>query len=398
MTGTWLQFIGQALLVLRLTDSGLALGLVTACQFLPVLFVGSWAGVLADRVDKRRLMYVTQSAMMVLAFVLAALVLGGAVEVWHVYALAALTGVAAAFDQPARRSLIAELVDEDHINNAVGLSSAVFTGSRVLGPALAGLLISTVGVGWCFLLNGVSFVGAIAGLALMNPAEFHAGPRVVRAKGQIRAGIRYVWTTPALRLTMGLVGVVAVFGFNWQVLVPLLATRTFGGTETTYTIITSMMSVGSLLGSLWLARRRQVTLPFLVVNCVAFGAASLVFAAAPTVPLAIATGMVTAALGITFMSGTMTFIQVEAAPEMRGRTMALYTILFMGTTPIGGPLAGWVAEQFGVRTGLGLGGLIAGVVGLAAYAHLRRRAGVQEADGEANGEADGELAPALEAA
>ncbi len=147
MTGTWLQFIGQALLVLALTDSGVALGLVTACQFLPVLFVGGWAGVLADRVDKRRVMYVTQSSMMMFAFTLAGLVLGGVVEVWHVYALAALTGVAAAFDQPARRALIAELVDQDHINNAVGLSSAVFTGSRVLGPAFAGLLISTVGVG-----------------------------------------------------------------------------------------------------------------------------------------------------------------------------------------------------------------------------------------------------------
>ncbi|MGH9119544.1 MAG: MFS transporter [Acidimicrobiales bacterium] len=374
MTGTWLQFIGQALLVLRLTDSGVALGLVTACQFVPVLFFGGWAGVLADRVDKRRVMYVTQSAMMLFAFSLAGLVLGGVVEVGHVYVLAALTGVAAAFDQPARRALIGELVDQDHINNAVGLSSAVFTGSRVLGPALAGLLIGTVGVGWCFLLNGLSFVGALAGLALMNPAEFHPGPRLGKGRGQIRAGVRYVWSSPTLRLTMGLVAVVAVFGFNWQVLVPLLATRTFHGTATTYTIITSMMSVGSFLGSLWLARRRSISVQFLALTCVAFGGASLLFAASPTVPIAIATGMVTAALGITFMSGTMTFVQVEAVPEMRGRAMALYTILFMGTTPVGGPIVGWVAEQYSTRAGLALGGLVAVGAGFVALAHLRRRA------------------------
>jgi MFS family permease len=373
MTGTWLQFIGQALLILQLTNSGLALGLITACQFMPVLFFGGWAGVLADRVDKRRLMYMTQSAMMVFALTLATLVLGGWVEVWHVFALAALTGVAAAFDQPARRALIAELVDENHINNAVGLSSAVFTGSRILGPAMAGLLISTVGVGWCFLLNGFSFVGALVGLALMDSSKFHRSPHVAKAKGQIRAGIRYVWGSTPLRLSMGMVAIVAMLGFNWPVLVPLLATRSFHGNATTYTVITSMMSVGSLVGSLMLARRRHVSLRFLVATCVAFGAASLVFAAAPTVPLAVVTGIVAAGLGITFMSGTMTFVQVEARPDMRGRTMALYSILFMGTTPIGGPLAGWVAEQFGARVGLALGGLVAGAVGLAALAYLRRR-------------------------
>jgi MFS family permease len=373
MTGTWLQFIGQALLVLRLTDSGLALGLITACQFMPVLFVGGWAGVLADRVDKRRLMYVTQSSMMLFAVTLATLVLGGWVEVWHVYALAGLTGVAAAFDQPARRALIAELVDQDHINNAVGLSSAVFTGSRILGPALAGLLISTVGVGWCFLVNGVSFIGALAGLVLMDASKFHPGPRVPKAKGQIRAGIRYVWGSKPLRLAMAMVAVVAMLGFNWPVLVPLFATRTFHGNATTYTIITSMMSVGSLIGSLLLARRRSVSLRFLVSTCVAFGVASMVFAAAPTVPLAVVTGIAAAGLGITFMSGTMTFIQVEALPEMRGRTMALYSILFMGTTPIGGPLAGWVAERYGARAGLALGGLVAAGVGLAALRMLGDR-------------------------
>lgn len=372
MTGTWLQFIAQALLVLRLTNSGTALGLVTAFQFLPVLVVGGWAGLLADRVDKRRLMVVTQTAMMVSALVLGGLVLTAVVEVWHVYALAALTGLAGAFDQPARRALISELVDSDDLTNAVGLSSAVFTGSRIVGPALAGLLVTTVGVAWCFLLNGLSFVAVIAGLALMNPREFRASVRVPKAKGQIRAGVRYVWVNPSLRMTMMLLGVVAILGFNWQVLVPLLATRTFNGTETTYTLITSMMSVGSLAGSLMLARRRVVTQRFLVLVCLAFGGASLAFAASPTVPVAILTGMVAGGLGITFMAGTMTFVQVQALPEMRGRAMALYTMLFLGTTPFGGPIAGWIAEHYGVRAALALGGLVAALGALASLGRLRR--------------------------
>jgi MFS family permease len=376
MTGTWLQFIAQALLVLRLTGSGVALGIVTALQFLPVLIVGGWAGVLADRVDKRRLMYATQTAMMLLALVLGGLTLAGVVTVWHVYLLAALTGFAGAFDQPARRALIPELVADEDINNAVGLSSALFTGARVVGPALAGWLIATVGMAWCFLLNGVSFVAVLVGLALMDATKFRSVAPVPRAKGQIREGFQYVWQTTRLRLVLAVMGVVALLAFNWQVLVPLMATRTFHGTETTYTIITSMMSVGSLIGSLVLARRRQVTIPFLLLMCLIFGVTSLMFALAPSVPVAIITGMLAAGFGIAFMTGTMTFVQTEARPEMRGRVMALYAMLFMGTTPFGGPLMGWVAEHLGVRFGLAVGGIgalvAAGSVVLVAQFRARR--------------------------
>jgi MFS family permease len=188
---------------------------VTAFQFLPILIVGGWAGLLADRVDKRRLMYVTQATMMGLAFVLGGLTLAGVVEVWHVYVLAALTGFAGAFDQPARRALIPELVADEDLNNAVGLSSALFTGSRVVGPALAGWLITSVGMAWCFLLNGVSFVAVLVGLALMDASRFRAGTPVPRAKGQIREGLRYVWQTPRLRLVLALMGLVALLSFNW---------------------------------------------------------------------------------------------------------------------------------------------------------------------------------------
>jgi MFS family permease len=234
---------------------------------------------------------------------------------------------------------------------------------------------------WCFLLNGTSFVAVLIGLALMDATKFRAGTPVPRAKGQIREGLRYVWRTTHLRLVLAVMGVVALLAFNWQVLVPLLATRTFHGTETTYTVITSMMSVGSLIGSLVLARRRQVTVPFLLVMCLIFGVTSLVFAMAPTVPVAIVTGMLAAGFGIAFMTGTMTFVQTEARPEMRGRVMALYTMLFMGTTPFGGPLMGWVAEHIGIRFGLAVGGIAAVAAASAVLvAQFRARRGLARQD------------------
>ena len=322
-----------------------------------MLFVGGWAGVLADRIDKRRLMYATQTAMMLFAFTLAGLVFGGVVEVGHVYVLAALTGVAATFDQPARRALIGELVDQDHINNAVGLSSAVFTGSRILGPAVAGLLISTVGVGWCFALNGLSFVGALAGLALMNPAEFHPGPRLAKGKGQIRAGVRYVWSSPALAADHG------AGRRGRPVRLQLAGARAAAGHPHVPRIGHDLHD-HHLDDERWLAARLAVAGPPAervdqVPRHDLRGVRGRVAASSPRrrpCPSPWPRAWSTAALGITFMSGTMTFIQVEAVPEMRGRAMALYTIVFLGTTPIGGPIVGWIAEQFGARAGLALGG------------------------------------------
>jgi MFS family permease len=207
----------------------------------------------------------------------------------------------------------------------------------------------------------------------MRTSEMRPSLRVPKAKGQIRAGIRYVWANPPLRVAMALLAVVALLGFNWQVLVPLLATRTFQGTATTYTLITSMMSVGSLTGSLRLARRRDVSLRFVVLSCLAFGGASLLFAASPTVPVAIVTGALAGNLGITFMAGIQTFIQLEAVPEMRGRAMALFTMLFMGTTPFGAPVVGWIAEHFGARSALALGGVVAALGAAVVLAWMRQR-------------------------
>jgi len=371
--GTWLQFIAQALLVLKLTDSGVALGIVTACQFLPVLMFGVWAGVISDRTDKRKLMLVTQSFMMAFAFALGVLVLSHHETVNWVYLLAGLTGVANAFDNPSRRVMITELVGDDEASNAVSLNSALITGSRVMGPALAAWLIQGVGIGWCFIANAVSFVAVLIALSMIDPAELHVAERVTKQKGQIRAGFSYVWTDPELRLAMVLMGVVATLSFNWNVLLPLLAVRTFHGTTNTYAFITTIFSVGSLSGSLWIARRATMTTHFLARMSVAFGVATAFIAISPNPVTAALAACCAGATGIAFLSATMTTLQLGSIPAMRGRVMALYSILFLGSTPIGGPLSGWIAEQFGTRWALLMGAVAAAVSGLGGLMVLRNR-------------------------
>ncbi len=376
--GTWLQFIAQALLVLRLTDSGVALGIVTACQFLPVLVFGAWAGVISDRADKRKLMLVTQSFMMVFAFALGALVLSHHETVNWVYLLAGLTGIANAFDNPSRRVMITELVGEDDMANAVSLNSALITGSRVIGPALAAWLISGVGIGWCFMANAASFIAVLIALAMIDPSELHLNERVPKQKGQIREGFQYVWRDPELRLAMALMGVVATLSFNWNVLLPLLAVHNFHGTANTYAFITTVFSVGSLAGSLWIARRQTMTTTFLARTSVAFGLASGLIALAPNPWTAAVAGAIAGATGIAFLSATMTSLQLGSIPAMRGRVMALYSILFLGSTPIGGPLSGWIAQQFDTRWALWMGAVAAAASGAVALGALRKREPVVE--------------------
>jgi MFS family permease len=377
--GTWLQFIAQALLVLQLTDSGVALGLVTAFQFLPVLLFGAWAGVISDRVDKRKLMLVTQTAMMFFALVLGLLVLSGHITVIGVYVMAALTGTANAFDNPSRRVMITELVDDAHMANAVSLNSALITGSRVVGPALAAWLINGVGIGWCFVANAASFVAMLIALLMIRPADLHANERITKEKGQIAEGFRYVWQNDELRLAIVLMGVVATLSFNWQVLLPLLAEHDFHGSDNTYAFITTVFSVGSLVGSLLIARRTTMDNRLLARACVGLGVASLLVALSPTVLTAAIAGALAGATGIAFLSATMTALQLHSIPVMRGRVMALYTILFLGSTPIGGPVAGWIAEVFGTRWSIGLGAVAALASGLAGLWVLRRRESVQGA-------------------
>jgi len=374
-TGTWLQLIAQTLLVLQLTHSGVALGLVTAAQFLPVLVLGAWAGVVTDRVDKRTLMTVTQTAMMAFAVALGGLVLSGHATVNWVYFIAFLGGLANAFDNPARRVLVNELVEERDVANAVSLNATLMTGSRMVGPALAGFLIATVGIGWCFVLNGVSFVAVLVALWRMDPAAMRIGVRAPKGeKGQLRAGLRYVWATETLRVPLLMLAVVATLAYNFQVLTPLLAVRTLGGGTTGYTVLASVMSAGSVLGSLWLARRSHLSTRFLAIACVAFGAATTLLALAPSLALAAACGLLVGMTSIVMLSGTNAVLQLTASPEMRGRVLALFTVVFLGSTPIGGPIAGWVAEHIGVRAALGMGASSALLAGGVALLTTRPRA------------------------
>jgi MFS family permease len=377
--GTWLQFIAQALLVLQLTDSGVALGLVTAFQFLPVLVFGAWAGVISDRVDKRRLMLITQTAMMVFALALGLFVLSGHISVVGVFVLAALTGTANAFDNPSRRVMITELVGDTEMANAVSLNSALLTGSRVVGPALAAWLINGVGIGWCFVANAASFIAMLVALVMIHPADLHVNERIAKEKGQIVEGLRYVWRNDDLRLAVVLMGVVATLSFNWQVLLPLLAEHEFHGNGSTYAFITTVFSVGSLVGSLLIARRKTMDNRLLARASVGLGVASFLVALSPSVPAAAITGALAGATGIAFLSATMTSLQLQSIPVMRGRVMALYSILFLGSTPIGGPLTGWIAQAFGTRWSIAMGAAAALASGVAGLYVLRRRASTAEA-------------------
>lgn len=369
--GTWIQLASQTLLVYRLTGSGTALGLLTAIQFLPTLVLGAWAGVVVDRYDKRRIITVASTVMGVAASVLAVLVITDRVTLGAVYVLAATFGLANTFDNPARRTLVNDLVPPDELVNAVALNSTLITTARIVGPAIAGALIVTVGMGWCFALNALSFVPVLVGLRRMDPSTFRS-VRVARAKGQLRAGLRYAMSVDDLRIPLALMAVVGTLSFNFVVLLPLLAERDLGGSDVSYTILTSFFGVGSLVGSLRMARRDVIDLRFLGESALLLGVASAALAFAPGIPAAAAILVVAGYAGIGILSGGNAVLQVATNPEMRGRVLALYTVVFLGSTPIGGPIAGWTAERFGTGAGILLGAAAAVAAGLAVLAFVRR--------------------------
>ncbi|HVC77047.1 MAG TPA: MFS transporter [Candidatus Micrarchaeaceae archaeon] len=365
VTGTWMQSIAQMWLVLHLTGSGVALGITAALQFTPILLFGTWGGLLADRLDKRKVLMVTQSAAGVVALVLAGLTLGGIVQLWMVYVLALSLGMVNVFDNPARQSFVTEMVGKEQITNAVGLNSAVFTLARVIGPAVAGVVIALVGTGWCFLYNGLSYFPVVFALLLMRPSELHRGLPALRARGQIRAGIRYAWNRPELRLPLLLMLVVGTLAFNFSVLMPLMARFVFNSGASTFGLLMSFMGVGAFVGALVAANRALPSHRLLALAGVAFGGLLIGAAVAPTLPIELLVLVPMGAAMITFQATANSLLQLNSDPAFRGRVMALYVMVFLGTTPIGGPMVGWIAQQFGARVGLGIGGL-ATIVGSAA--------------------------------
>ncbi len=369
--GNWLTLVAQTLLVLTLTDSGIALGLLAAAQFGPVLLLGPWAGLVADRSDKRRLLLVVQAIAMGQSFALAALAFSGNPPVWSIYLVALVGGVTVAFDNPARRAFVVEMVPEDDVQNAVSLNSALMTSSRVVGPALAGLLVATVGFGWCFLSDGLSYVAVLIALGMMRTSELRPPPVAVKAKRQIRDGLRYVRTVPELWMPLVMMGVVGTLSYNFQTVFPLFATRDLHGDGTTFTLLFSVVSVGALFGALRTARRTSTSVRSVALASLGYGASMALMAVVPNQWFAYGVGLVLGVSSISFLVASTAIVQLEAAPEMRGRVLALQAMLFLGSTPIGGPIVGWVSEQFGARYAIALGAVAA--LGAGAWGFLSGR-------------------------
>jgi MFS family permease len=372
-TGTWMQSVALGWLVLRLTGSGFAVGLVTALQFVPMLLISTWGGVIADRFDKRQTLVATQSGMALCAAGLAAVTLSGSVQLWMLYLLTFCSGVFNAIDLPVRQAFVSEMVGKDDLPNAVSLNSAMFNTSRIIGPALGALVIKAFDVGPCFAFNAVSFAAVIAGLLMMREDELWPSRRVARAKGQIREGLRYVWASTELRSTILLLTVVGTLAFNFSVVLPVMAKFTFHGDAGTYGSLTALMGAGALVGALATASRLLPTPKLLAGSCLAFGLTMTIAAMAPTLLAERALMVVVGATSITFMATANSTFQLTSSPEMRGRVMALYGLVFLGSTPIGGPLIGWISQRFGPRFGMGIGGVATIVSAVVAGAVLLRR-------------------------
>ena len=375
VSGTWMQMVAAAWLVLRMTHSGVALGIDTALAFGPILLLGPLGGAFADRHDKRRILLATQVAFAALALALFAIVASGVVELWMVYALSFLQGAVTSVDQPTRQSFFAEMVEPRDLTNAVSLNSAVMTGTRIVGPALAGVLIAGVGMEWCFLINAVSYLAVIVGLLAMRADELRPN-RAPREPGAIRDGFRYAWRTAGLRRPLVLMSVLFLFSFNYSVLMPLFAERTFHGDAGTLGLLLSVTGVGSLLGALVMAGRPNPSERRLALAAVGVGIVTTLVAFAPTLGVAVAAMLPLGVASIVFFVTANSVLQLTSRPEMRGRVMALYGIVFLGTTPIAGPIAGWVGEHLGARAGLAGGGVIALATGLVGLWVLARRGAI----------------------
>ncbi len=371
-----MQSIAQAWLVLKLTNSGTALGLVTALQYLPILFLGPYGGVIADRFSKRKILYLTQSGAGILALILGVLVATGQVTLWMVYVLAACLGLINTIDNPTRQSFVVEMVGEDELKNAVTLYSSLVNLSRVIGPAIAGFLIALVGLAPCFVINGLSYVAVVVMLWRMRSGELHLTPPLPRAAGQLRDGFRYVATTPLLRNTLIMLAIIGTLTYEFQVSLPLIAEFTFHGDASSYAFLTAAMGVGAVVGGIFIAGQKQVLPSRLVSGAFLFGVTVLAAAFMPTLALAGFILVLVGVCSIYFTSLGNSILQLASSPQMRGRVMAFWSIAFLGSTTIGGPLVGWFAEVAGPRWGLALGGiaaLVAAAIGAGTLRNLRPR-------------------------
>jgi MFS family permease len=372
MIGTWMQMTAQAWLVLTLTHSSTALGLVVALQTLPVLLLAPYGGVIADRVDKRKLMIVLQSAMGLQALVLGVLTVTGAVRVWEIGLLAAILGLNNAFENPSRQSFMLEMVGPEHLRNAVSLNSVLVNVARAIGPAVAGILIASAGLGVCFLVNAASFVAVVASLLTLDVSALRPSEPTPRARGQLREGLRYVRATPELAVPLLMMAAVGCLTYEFQVSLPVMASRGLHVGATGFGFMTAAMGAGAVIGGLVVAARGKTGLRPLVVAAWIFGVAVALATLAPTLALELVALALAGAASIAFMSTGNSTLQLNADPSMRGRVMSLWFVAFQGSTPIGGPIVGFAMAALGARAGLGIGAVTCIVVAFAGVLALRR--------------------------
>ena len=370
LSGNWMQMVAEMWVVLTLTGSGVAVGVTTALQFLPMLVFGAFGGLIADRVPKRRLLLVTQALHMIAPLAMLTLALEGVLAPWMVFGLVFVRGCVNAVDYPTRQAFVMEMVGSKRVVNAVSLNSVLVHSARVVGPAFAGVLIATVGVEPCFALNALSFAVMFVALLGMDASKLRAPELVPRAPGAVRAGLAYVRRTPELWIPLALMAVVGTLGFNFQAILPLLARFTFDGGPGAYAALVSAMGLGAIVGALVNGARGSVTPVLLVGAALGFGVLSLIAAGAPTLALELVVLAPLGAATVTLAASVNSALQLASEPNMRGRVMALYSVVFLGSTPIGGPLAGWLAEAIDPRAALvmaGIGALVAGLLARVAF-------------------------------
>jgi MFS family permease len=395
VAGTWMQTVAQSFLVLDLTHSGTQLGLTTAARFLPMFLFGPVGGLFADRMDKQRVLYVTQTLSGLLAAVFAILIATHDIRLWIIYLLAVALGFVNVFDNPARQSFIAEMVSSEDLPNAVMLNSVAMNMARVFGAALGGVIAAAIGLALCFACNAVSFAAVLISLALMRRSELFPARRVARKKGQVRGGLRYVRSTPELLIPLLMIAVVGTLAWEFQVTLPLMASKVFHGGAATYGVMASVMGAGAVIGGLISASRSRVRARALCLAAVGWGVAILAAAAAPSLALELVAMVFVGYGSISFNSLAKTTLQLAAKPTMRGRVMALWALAWLGSTPIGGPIVGWAGQVAGARWSLVIGGvatLVCGILALPALRRVDRRAADNEAaaDGAANNGAAGD--------
>ncbi len=377
LAGTWMQMAAQSWLVLTLTNSAADLGLIVALQTLPVLILGPYGGVIADRVNKRRAMIVLQAMMALQALTLGLLTVTHSVHLWEIGALAFVLGLNNAFENPARQSFMLELVGSEHLRNAVSLNSTMVNVARVVGPGIGGLMIAAVGTGWCFLINAVSFIAVINSLTRMDMTALNPVPPTARAKGQLRDGLRYVRHEPKLALPLAMAAVVGCLAYEFQVSLPYMASHALHVGSAGYGFMNAAMGIGAVIGGLGIAARGRTGSSALIASALAFAVGLGLATVAPDLALELVALTIAGGAGVAFMSQTNATLQLRAAPEMRGRVMALWFVSFQGSTPIGGPIVGAVMGAYGARSGLGLGAVacvVAAVAGAFTLRNLRARA------------------------